>query len=185
MSVGIYSFIPLTVRTRVPLTGRFRGGPRRTTAEDVTDVSQADSRGDSADSAPQSPPPGRYGDTAARDARADRRLKILGAVLGTAFLAMIGWFGYSHISSGNEISAELIKFQITSDEEVRAHLEVRKGESVTGVCTVRALTTDKAEVGRREFTFDQPVKRLDEIVSIRTTARAGSAQLIGCRPADH
>lgn len=129
---------------------------------------------------------GRYGRSASQDARTDRRLKIVGGCLGAAALALIGWIGFGHISAGSEVSAELIKFKVVSAEEVQAHLEVRKGRELTGVCTVRALAEDKAEVGRKDFTFEQAQTRVDEVVSIRTTGVATSAQLVGCRPAsDH
>lgn len=130
------------------------------------------------------PPEGRYGRSAADTARSDRRLKVLGAVLGAGFLALIGWIGFSHVSSGNDISGELIKFQVVSDEEVRVHLEVRKDPAVEGVCTVRALSEDKAEVGRADFAFASSDSRVDEVVSLRATARATSAQLVRCQRTD-
>ncbi|MDK1472646.1 DUF4307 domain-containing protein [Streptomyces sp. 549] len=132
----------------------------------------------------EAPPEGRYGRSGGDEARTDRRLKLLGAVLGAAFLGLIGWIGFSHISSGSQISGELIKFQVVSDEEVRAHLEVRKGSDVEGVCAVRALSEDKAEVGRADFAFDGARSRIDEVVSLRTTARATSAQLLRCQRTD-
>ncbi|MCK1795680.1 DUF4307 domain-containing protein [Streptomyces sp. XM4193] len=133
---------------------------------------------------PQVPlPAGRYGRSAADEERTDRRLKIVGACLGAAALALIGWIGFGHISKGSDVNAELIKFKVISDEEVQAQLEVHKDRDLTGVCTVRALAEDKGEVGRKDFTFEQRETRVDEVVSLRTTARASSAQLIGCRPA--
>lgn len=136
---------------------------------------------------PQLPlPEGRYGRSASQEARTDRRLKIVGGCLGAAALGLIGWIGFGHISAGNEVNAELIKFKVVSAEEVQAHLEVRKDRDLTGVCTVRALAEDKAEVGRKDFTFEQAESRIDKVVSLRTTDLATSAQLIGCRPAnDH
>lgn len=135
---------------------------------------------------PQVPlPEGRYGRSASEEARTDRRLKIIGACLGAGALALIGWIGFGHISKGSEVNAELIKFKVISDEEVQAQLEVHKDRELTGVCTVRALADDKAEVGRKDFTFEQRQTRIDKVVSLRTTDRATSAQLIGCRPAEN
>ncbi|GAA2395354.1 DUF4307 domain-containing protein [Streptomyces glaucosporus] len=123
----------------------------------------------------------RYGRSA--DERADRVLKLVGAVLGVAFLALVGWFGVSYVT-GTKVSGELIKFDVASDREVVVHLEVRKDEGVTGVCTLSALARDGGEVGRADFTFDQKRDRIDEVVTVRTTDRAGTAQLVGCTAVD-
>ena len=82
------------------------------------------------ESAPRVPPACRRAGTgvraaAERDARTDRRLKIVGAVLGVLGLAGIGWLGVSYIS-GQEVSGEMIKFKVVSDRAVEVHLEVRK-----------------------------------------------------------
>ncbi|MGA4865251.1 DUF4307 domain-containing protein [Streptomyces lavendulocolor] len=122
-------------------------------------------------------PEGRYGRSA--DERADRKLKIVGSVLGVALLALIGWFGYDYIT-GQRISAELIKFGVTADDRVQVHLEVRKDRDVKGSCTVRALAEDGGEVGHKDVRFDRAADRIDEVVTVRTTARATSAQLLGC-----
>ncbi|MER6913716.1 DUF4307 domain-containing protein [Streptomyces sp. NPDC000594] len=123
-------------------------------------------------------PEGRYGRSA--DERADRKLKILGAVLGTGFLAMVGWFGYDYIVE-QEISAEVIKFDVTTDREVQVHLEIRKGADTTGSCTVRSRAEDGAEVGRVDLRVTETGEtRIDRIVKIRTTAKATSAELVRC-----
>ncbi|MFD5100517.1 DUF4307 domain-containing protein [Streptomyces albidochromogenes] len=123
-------------------------------------------------------PEGRYGRSA--DERADRKLKIVGAVLGAVLLAMTAWFGYDYIA-GQKISAELIKFDTVSDSEVKVHLEVRKDPEATGTCTLRSLAEDGGEVGRRDVRVDAPGKdRVDEIYTVRTTARATSTELTGC-----
>ncbi|EDY49387.1 conserved hypothetical protein [Streptomyces clavuligerus] len=123
-------------------------------------------------------PEGRYGRSA--DERADRRLKILGAVLGTGFLAMVAWFGYDHIAE-QKISAEVIKFDVASDSEVQIHLEIRKGEDTTGTCTVRSRARDGAEVGRVDVPVERTgTTRIDEVATIRTTAKATSAELVQC-----
>ncbi|MER8033540.1 DUF4307 domain-containing protein [Streptomyces hydrogenans] len=124
-------------------------------------------------------PEGRYGRSA--DERADRKLRIVGAVLGALFLAMLGWFGWHYVVD-NKISAEMIKFDVVSDSEVQVHLEVRKDEGVEGVCTLRSRSEDGAEVARKDVVVDEPGGRVDRIYSLRTTARATSAELLGCTP---
>ncbi|MFD5042091.1 DUF4307 domain-containing protein [Streptomyces sp. NPDC058377] len=122
-------------------------------------------------------PEGRYGRS--QDERADRKLKIIGSVLGVAFLAVIGWFGYAYVA-GTDVSAELIKSRIVSDSRAEAHLEVRKDQDADGHCTLRALSEDGGEVGRADFRFDERSERIDEVVTLRTTARATAVELKGC-----
>ncbi|WP_329207956.1 DUF4307 domain-containing protein [Streptomyces sp. NBC_00683] len=122
-------------------------------------------------------PEGRYGRS--EDQRADRKLKIVGTVLGVAFLGMIGWFGYDYVA-GQDISAELIKSDIVSDDRAQAHLEVRKDRDTDGYCTVRALSQDGGEVARKDFRFDERSERIDEVVSLRTTSRATAVELLAC-----
>lgn len=124
-------------------------------------------------------PDGRYGRSA--DARADRKLKIVGAVLGAGLLALISWFGYDYIT-GQDVSGRLTGFKVVADDAVEVRLEVTKDKGATGVCTVRTLDQYHAEVGRKDFTFDQRQDDLVKVVTVRTTARATSAELIGCEP---
>ncbi|OLZ69236.1 hypothetical protein AVW11_10665 [Streptomyces amritsarensis] len=125
-------------------------------------------------------PEGRYGRSA--DERADRKLKIIGAALGALLLGVIGWIGWDYVA-GRSVSAEVIKFQVISDTEVKVHLEVRKDPSITGVCTMVSQDEEHAEVGRADFTFAQPESRVDEVVSVKTTGRATMIELVGCQPA--
>ncbi|MDX3225956.1 DUF4307 domain-containing protein [Streptomyces sp. ME19-01-6] len=124
-------------------------------------------------------PDGRYGRSA--DQRADRKLKILGAVLGAGFLAMIAWFGYSYIT-GQDISGRVTGFQVVSDGAVEVRLEITKDTGTTGVCTVRTLDEQHGEVGRKDFTFGKGQGDAVKVVTVRTTARATSAELVGCDP---
>ncbi|MCX4234137.1 DUF4307 domain-containing protein [Streptomyces sp. NPDC020707] len=121
-------------------------------------------------------PEGRYGRSA--DERADRKLKIIGSVLGVALLALIGYFAF-HYVAGNKISAEVISFD-ASDSAVKVHLEVRKDSGVTGYCTIRSQAEDGAEVGRADFRFDQDATRVDKVLTLRTTAPGTTAELLGC-----
>ncbi|OEV03679.1 DUF4307 domain-containing protein [Streptomyces oceani] len=129
----------------------------------------------------QSPPEGRYGRSA--DARTDRRLKTLGLVLGAGLLAMVGWFGFSYVS-GTDVSGELIKFQVVSEERVEAHLEVRKDADVEGVCTLRAMAEDDAEVARKDVRLDNGRERIDRVISMRTTGPAVNVELVSCATAN-
>lgn len=125
-------------------------------------------------------PEGRYGRSA--DERADRKLKVVGSVLGVGLLAVVGWIGWDYVG-GQTVSAEVIKFQIVSDSEVKVHLEVRKEASVTGVCTLSSQDEEHGEVGRADFTFAQRDRRVDEMVTLKTTGRATMVELIGCQAA--
>ncbi|WP_328537008.1 DUF4307 domain-containing protein [Streptomyces sp. NBC_00344] len=123
-------------------------------------------------------PEGRYGPSA--DRRADRRLRIIGSVLGAALLGVIGWIGYDYIGS-TAISAEVISWDVASDHAVDVHIEVRKDAGTHGTCTLRLRETDGNEVARKDARFDQPKGRIDQVVTVRTTARATSVELLGCQ----
>ncbi|MFJ3926586.1 DUF4307 domain-containing protein [Streptomyces sp. NPDC090022] len=125
-------------------------------------------------------PEGRYGRSA--DERADRKLKIVGSVLGVALLGVVGWIGWDYVG-GQSVSAEVIKFEVVSDSEVQVHLEVRKEAGVTGVCTLSSQDRSHDEVGRADYTFDQNSRRVDELVVLKTKARATMIELVGCQPA--
>jgi hypothetical protein len=125
-------------------------------------------------------PEGRYGRSA--DGRADRKLRIIGSVLGASLIVLIGWFGYHYIS-GTKISAQVITFAAVSDSAVEVHLEVHKDSGTHGYCTLRSQSADGIEVGRADFRFDQDSSRLDKVVTLRTTARGSTAELLGCHKA--
>ncbi|WP_112469233.1 DUF4307 domain-containing protein [Streptomyces triticisoli] len=123
------------------------------------------------------PPEDRYGRSP--DERADRKLKIAGAVLGAVMLALIGYFAYHYVGQ-NKISAQVVAFQ-TSDHAVRIHLEVHKDADARGYCTLRSRDTTGDEVGRADFRFDERATRIDKVVKLRTTARGSTAELLGCQ----
>ena len=121
-------------------------------------------------------PEGRYGRS--EDERADRKLKVIGSVLGVALLALMGWFAYYYVFS-NKISAEVITFDAQKDS-VKVHLEVRKDADASGYCTIRSQSKDGAEVGRADFRFGGHATRIDRVVTLRTTSEGTTAELLGC-----
>ncbi|MER5754911.1 DUF4307 domain-containing protein [Streptomyces sp. NPDC002088] len=121
-------------------------------------------------------PEGRYGRSS--DERADRTLKVIGAVLGAALLALIGFLGYHYVVQ-NDISAQVITFD-ASDDAVKIHLEVHKDSGTEGYCTVRSQAADGSEVGRADFRFTGSATRIDKVVTLRTTSRGTTAELLGC-----
>jgi hypothetical protein len=126
-------------------------------------------------------PEGRYGRGA--DARADRRLKVIGLVLGVLALVGVGWFGW-HSVAGTEVSGEVIKSRAVSEQAVEIHLEVRKDAGTVAVCTLRSVDEDHTEVGRMDVTLRDHEKQVDTVVTMRTTHRGQTAELLGCKPAD-
>ncbi|MFF8310539.1 DUF4307 domain-containing protein [Streptomyces lydicus] len=122
-------------------------------------------------------PDGRYGRSA--DQRADRKLKIIGAVLGAALLGVIAWSGVSYIA-GQDLSGRVITWDAVSDHAVKVHLEIVKGADDKGVCTLRSQADDGSEVGRKDVTVDQRTEQVDTEVTLRTTKRATNAVLVGC-----
>lgn len=121
-------------------------------------------------------PEGRYGRSS--DERADHKLKIAGAVLGAALLALVGYFAYHYVAQ-SEISAQVITFK-AADDAVEVHLEVHKDAGTDGYCTVRSQAADGAEVGRADFRFTGSATRIDKVVTLRTTSRGSTAELLGC-----
>ncbi|MFH8630028.1 DUF4307 domain-containing protein [Streptomyces lydicus] len=122
-------------------------------------------------------PDGRYGRSA--DQRADRKLKIIGAVLGAALLGVVAWSGVSYIA-GQDLSGRVITWDAVSDHAVKVHLEIVKGADDKGVCTLRSQADDGSEVGRKDVTVDQRTEQVDTEVTVRTTKRATNAVLVGC-----
>ncbi|MGW1727017.1 DUF4307 domain-containing protein [Streptomyces sp. NPDC002306] len=121
-------------------------------------------------------PEGRYGRSS--DERADRTLKVVGAVFGAALLALLGFFAYHYVAQ-NEISAQVIAFD-ASDNAVKIHLEVHKDSGADGYCTVRSQAANGSEVGRADFRFSGSDTRIDKVVTLRTTSRGTTAELLGC-----
>jgi uncharacterized protein DUF4307 len=127
-----------------------------------------------------SPPEGRYGPGA--DARADRKLRVAAVVAGVLVAVGVGWYGYSSLA-GDKVSGQVVAFEAVSDQSLQIHLEVHKGTDTVAVCTVRSVGSDHAEVGRKDVRLTQHGKQVDTVVTVRTTARGQTGELVGCSAA--
>jgi hypothetical protein len=136
---------------------------------------------------PDTPPAGRYGPGDRRfgesaDARADRRLKIVAIVVGALTAAGIGWYGW-HTVVDSRVSAQVVAFKTVSDQAVEIHLEVNKDPGTVAVCTLRSEDADHNEVGRKDVRLAQHAKQVDTVVTVRTTARGTTGELVSCSTA--
>ncbi|WP_030236618.1 DUF4307 domain-containing protein [Streptomyces sp. NRRL S-350] len=126
-------------------------------------------------------PEGRYGRSGDRDS--DRRLKVVGAVCGVLGLGVVAWLGGSYLLRETKINGSVPTFQVLSDSEVRLHLTVSKSDGQAGTCTVRSQGDDHAVVGVADFPVPAAGSSYDAVVTLRTTSRGTTAELLGCTPA--
>ncbi|SEO90040.1 DUF4307 domain-containing protein [Actinacidiphila rubida] len=136
---------------------------------------------------PASPPEGRYGSGDRRfdrdaDARADRTLRRVALVLGVLVAVGIGWYGWRSIAD-SPVSAQVVAFKAVSDQAVEIHLEVHKDAGSAVVCTLRSEDADHNEVGRKDVRLTQHAGQVDTVVTVRTTARGTTGELVGCSTA--
>ncbi|MFF2074507.1 DUF4307 domain-containing protein [Kitasatospora sp. NPDC058162] len=126
-------------------------------------------------------PEGRYGRRG--DGESDRRLKAVGAVCGVLGLGLIAWLGGSYLLRESKINGSVPTFQVLSDSEVQLHLTVSKSDGTAGTCTVRSQSDDHAVVGVADFPVPATGSSYEATVTLRTTARGTTAELLGCTPA--
>ncbi|MEU5388422.1 DUF4307 domain-containing protein [Kitasatospora cineracea] len=126
------------------------------------------------------PPAGRYSRT--DDRAADRKLRIAAVVCGVLFLGLIAWLGGSYLLRETKLNGTVPTFQAVSDTELQLQLSVRKSDGTAGVCTVRSQGADGAVVGQSDFQVPAAGSSYVEVVTLRTTARGTTAELLGCTP---
>lgn len=126
------------------------------------------------------PPEGRYGRRSDREA--DRRLKAAGAVCGVLFLGLIAWMGGSYLMRETTMNGTVPAFEVVSDSAVQVHLSVNKSNGTAGHCTVRSQAPDGSVVGLSDFPVPAAGSSYDGIVTLKTTARGTTAELLGCSP---
>ncbi len=127
------------------------------------------------------PPEGRYGRSGDREA--DRRLKAVGAVCAVLLLVVVAWFGGSYLMRETKMNGLVPAFEAVSDSEMQIHLQVSKSDGTAGTCTVRSQSEDGAVVGQYDFPVPAAGDDYDAVLTLRTTARGTTAQLLGCTPA--
>lgn len=124
-------------------------------------------------------PADRYGRGPDADARADRQLRIAAIVLGALALLGIGWYGWTSLT-GDQVSGQVVAFRAVSDQAMEIHLEVHKGAGTIAVCTLRSQDKEHNEVGRKDVRLAQHAKQVDTVVTVRTTARGETGELVHC-----
>ena len=98
----------------------------------------------------------------------------LAVALAVVGLGWLGWTAWFH--STPAVTSDLVTFEVTSDYEVAARLDVQLDDGVDASCRLRALAEDKTAVGELEFS---PVAGTNEVV-IRTERRATTVEKLGC-----
>lgn len=102
----------------------------------------------------------------------------LAVVLAVVGLTWLGWTAGFHGSP--DVRSEVVTFDVTSDHQVEARVDVQLEDGVEASCRVRALAEDKTAVGELAFA---PVDGPNEVV-IRTERRATSVEKLGCTSPD-
>ncbi|MER8182904.1 DUF4307 domain-containing protein [Kitasatospora sp. NPDC094015] len=126
-------------------------------------------------------PEGRY--SRRTDQEADRRLRIAAVVCGALFLGLFGWLGVSYLLRETTMNATVPTFESVSDSELQLQLSVSKSEGTAGSCTVRSQGADGSVVGMSDFPVPAAGDRYSAVVTLRTTARGTTAEVLGCTPA--
>jgi hypothetical protein len=132
----------------------------------------------SSETGPSAPPEGRYGGRS--DAQADRTLKRVGAVLGVLVIGLVAWLGGSYLLKATRLNGTVPEFQVVSDSEVQAQLSVTKSSGTAGSCTIRSQAADGSVVGQLDVPVPADGTSFVKVVTIRTTARGTTAELLGC-----
>jgi hypothetical protein len=105
-----------------------------------------------------------------------RRPVTIGVAVALAVVSL-GWLGWTvWFHSTPAVTSDLVSFDVTSDHETLARLDVELGNGVDASCRLRAFAEDHTTVGELAFT---PVDGTNEVV-IRTERRATTVEKLGC-----
>ncbi|MGF1428325.1 DUF4307 domain-containing protein [Kitasatospora sp. LaBMicrA B282] len=131
-------------------------------------------------STPGPAPQGRYGRRS--DQQADRTLKLVGVVLAVLVVGLVAWLGGSYIETASKLNGAVPTFSIVSDSQVQAELSVLKDSGTGGTCTIRSQAADGSVVGQLDVPVPKQGTSFVQNITIRTTARGTTAELMGCTP---
>lgn len=98
----------------------------------------------------------------------------LTGLMGVIAMSWLIWTAAFH--STPDVSSELIAFDVTSDDETVATMQVKLRDGVAATCRVRAYAEDHTSVGELAFT---PVDGNNDVV-VRTERRATTIEKLGC-----
>ncbi|WP_035798385.1 DUF4307 domain-containing protein [Kitasatospora mediocidica] len=130
--------------------------------------------------APAGVPEGRYGSTGNR--AADRKLKVVGTALGVLAIALIAWLGSTYVIQQSKLNGTVVAFQVVSDSQVQVQLSVSKDSGTSGICTIRSQSPDGTVVGQTDVAVPSHGSTFEQVVTIRTTARGTTGELLSCTP---
>ena len=99
---------------------------------------------------------------------------VVAALVAVVALVWLAWTAWFH--STPAVESELVGFDVTSDHETRATLQVSLDGDVEATCRLRAYAEDHTTVGEVAFT---PTDGVNEVV-VRTERRATTVEKLGC-----
>ena len=99
---------------------------------------------------------------------------LLVVVLAATSLGWLGWTALFHATP--PVESTLSSYEIVSDNEVTAVVQVSLADDTVASCRLRALAEDHSTVGELAF---EPVDGANQ-VTVRTERRATSVTLLGC-----
>lgn len=108
---------------------------------------------------------------------------MIGIALAVLLVALVAWLGSSYIVTASKLNGAVPTFDIVSDSQVQAELSVLKDSGTGGTCTIRSQAADGSVVGQLDVPVPKQGTSFVQSVTIRTTARGTTAELMGCTPA--
>ena len=125
-------------------------------------------------------PAGRYGPEPRRVHRTV--LITVGVVAAALAVAYVVWVALFH--ANQPVRAGLESYRVMSDRSVEVVIRVVKDSDVAAVCLVRARSRDGVEVGRQEIEIPRGPEDEVRSITLTTTGRAITGELLGCEPID-
>lgn len=102
---------------------------------------------------------------------------VVGVGLGTA---LVTW--YALALHAQTVTAQVVSYKVSGDEEVTVTFDVTRPGDGAVTCRVVALDERFGTVGARDFVLPRgPERAVHRVMTLRTTHRAVSADVKGCR----